>query len=105
VNPDISTWINNDSPGFLPDGTVETAGIAEGGSIPPSSVRTLGEALNEKHISWAYYGGADNAAVQLQHNPYYGSSRPGWGGLLQHLQFRIVCDEDHGRSGAAGCAH
>ena len=61
--------INNDSPGFLPDGTVDTAGIAKGGSIPPINVRTIGEALNEKHISWAYYGGAYNAAVELQHNP------------------------------------
>jgi phospholipase C len=61
--------INNDSPGFLPDGTVDTAGIASGGSVPPTNVRTVGEALNEKHISWAYYGGAYNAAVELQHNP------------------------------------
>lgn len=61
--------VNNDSPGFLPDGTVDTAGIAKGASIPPSDVRTIGEALNQKHISWAYYGGAYNAAVQLQHNP------------------------------------
>ena len=61
--------INNDSPGFLPNGTVDTAGIAKGGSIPPTTVRTIGEALNEKEISWAYYGGAYNAAVELQHNP------------------------------------
>ena len=61
--------VNNDNPGFLPDGTVDTAGIAKGGSIPPSNVRTIGEALNEKNVSWAYYGGAYNAAVQLQHNP------------------------------------
>ena len=61
--------INNDSPGFLPDGTVDTAGIAGGGSVPPSNVRTIGEALNDKGISWAYYGGAYNAAVALQHNP------------------------------------
>lgn len=61
--------INNDSPGFLPDGTVDTAGIASGFSIPPVNVRTLGEALNEKNVSWAYYGGAYNAAVNLQHNP------------------------------------
>ena len=61
--------VNNDSPGFLPDGTIDTAGIAKGGSIPPINVRTIGEALNEKHISWAYYGGAYNAAVELQHNP------------------------------------
>jgi phospholipase C len=61
--------VNNDSPGFLPDGTVDTAGIAKGASIPPINVRTIGEALNEKHIPWAYYGGAYNAAVELQHNP------------------------------------
>ncbi len=61
--------INNDSPGFLPDGTVDTAGITSGGSIPPVNVRTIGEALNEKQISWAYYGGAYNAAVEFQHAP------------------------------------
>jgi phospholipase C len=47
--------VNNDNPGFLPDGTVDTKGIAKGGSVPPSNVRTIGEALNEKNISWAYY--------------------------------------------------
>jgi phospholipase C len=61
--------INNDSPGFLPDGTVDTKGISKGGSIPPVNTHTIGEALNEKDISWAYYGGAYNAAVALQHNP------------------------------------
>jgi len=61
--------INNDSPGFLPDGTVDTKGIAKGGSVPPTNIRTIGDALNEKNISWAYYGGAYNAAVNLQHNP------------------------------------
>ena len=61
--------VNNDSPGFLPDGTVDTPGIANGSSIPPSNVRTLGEALNEKNVSWAYYGGAYNAAVALEQNP------------------------------------
>jgi phospholipase C len=61
--------INNDSPGFLPDGTVDSKGITKGGSLPPSNLRTIGEALNEKGISWAYYGGAYNAAVALEHNP------------------------------------
>ena len=61
--------VNNDNPGFLPDGTVDTAGIAKGGSVPPTNVRTIGDALNEKGISWAYYGGAYNAAVALQHDP------------------------------------
>ena len=58
--------INNDSPGFLPDGTVDTAGAAKGGSIPPINTRMIGDALNEKGISWAYYGGAYSAAVKLQ---------------------------------------
>src|SRR5271157_3227726 len=49
--------INNDNPGFLPDGTVDTGGISKGKSVPPSNVRTIGEALNDKGISWAYYGG------------------------------------------------
>jgi phospholipase C len=61
--------VNNDAPGFMPDGSVDSKGIANGGSIPPTNVRTLGEALNEKQISWAYYGGAYSAAVQLQQNP------------------------------------
>jgi len=57
--------VNNDSPGFLPDGIVDTKGIAGGGSVPPINTRSIGESLNEKGISWAYYGGAYNAAVQL----------------------------------------
>jgi phospholipase C len=61
--------VNNDSPGFLPNGQVDTKGIAGGGSIPPSNVRTIGEALNDQHISWAYYGGAYNAAVALANDP------------------------------------
>ena len=61
--------VNNDNPGFLPNGTVDTAGISKGGSVPPTNVRTIGEALNEKNISWSYYGGAYNAAVTLQSDP------------------------------------
>ena len=67
--PNHFYMVNNDSPGFLPDGTIDGAGIIGGGSIPPTNVRTIGEALNEKNVSWAYYGGAYNAAVALQHNP------------------------------------
>ena len=33
--------------------------------MPPSSLRTIGDALNEKEISWAYYGGGYNAAVRV----------------------------------------
>jgi phospholipase C len=67
--PDHFYLINNDNPGFLPDGTVDTAGIASGDSIPPVNTRTIGEALTDNGISWAYYGGAYNAAIALQHDP------------------------------------
>ena len=61
--------INNDNPGFLPTGAVDTAGIAKGVSVPPTNIRTIGEALNDKGISWAYYGGAYNAAVAVTNDP------------------------------------
>jgi phospholipase C len=52
--------LNNTNPGFLPNGS-----LSGGNNLPPSSVRTIGDALMEKNISWAYYGGAYNAAVAL----------------------------------------
>ena len=70
--PNHYYMINNTNPGFLPNGQVDTAGIATGASIPPSNLRTIGDALNEKSVSWAYYGGAYNAAVNLAN----GSTNP-----------------------------
>jgi phospholipase C len=64
--PNHFYMINNDNPGFLPDGTVDTTGIGKGGSVPPTNIRTIGDELNDKGISWAYYGGAYSAAVKLQ---------------------------------------
>ena len=58
--------LNNINPGFLPNGNPDPSGI------PSSKVRTIGDALNEKSISWAYYGGAYNAAVNLAN----GSTNP-----------------------------
>jgi phospholipase C len=57
--------VNNVSPGFLPDGRIDAAGIATGNRVPPSNLRTIGDALNEKAISWAYYGGGYDAAVRV----------------------------------------
>jgi phospholipase C len=52
--------LNNTNPGFLPNGA-----LSGGTNLPPSSVKTIGDALIEKQISWAYYGGAYNDAVAL----------------------------------------
>src|SRR5262249_58861092 len=57
--------INNLSPGFLPNGTIDTANILSGAAVPPSTLRNIGDALNERGISWAYYGGGYNAAVRV----------------------------------------
>ena len=57
--------INNTRPGFLSNGEIDTAGILAGTSAPPSSVRTIGDALNEKNIDWAFFGGGYNAAVHF----------------------------------------
>jgi phospholipase C len=56
--------INNVAPGFLPNGQIDTAHITAGTAVPPSPLRTIGDALNDKHISWAYFGGGFNAAVR-----------------------------------------
>jgi phospholipase C len=57
--------INNLSPGFLPNGNIDVASILKGSKAPPSGLRTIGDALNEKKISWAYYGGGYDAAVRV----------------------------------------
>jgi acid phosphatase len=57
--------INNTRPGFLSNGNLNMAAITAGTAVPPSSLRTIGDALNEKHIGWAYYGGGYNAATRF----------------------------------------
>ncbi len=58
--PNHFYMLNNVNPGFLPNGA-----LSGGNNVPPSPVRTIGDALNDKQISWAYYGGAYNDAVAL----------------------------------------
>jgi len=57
--------INNTRPGFLSNGDVNTAAIQAGTAVPPSSLRTIGDALNDAGVSWAFYGGGYNAAVRF----------------------------------------
>ena len=57
--------INNMSPGYLPNGKIDSANILSGAKVPPSGLRTIGDALNQKGISWAYYGGGYDAAVRV----------------------------------------
>jgi phospholipase C len=57
--------INNIRPGFKSNGQIDDAAVTAGTKVPPSGIRTIGDALNEKNISWAYYGGGYNAAVRF----------------------------------------
>jgi phospholipase C len=58
--PNHYYMLNNVNPGFLPNGA-----LSGGSNLPPSPLKTIGDALIEKNISWAYYGGAYNDAVAL----------------------------------------
>jgi len=51
--------LNNYNPGYFGDGTnayTDTNPNNYVFTVPPSTVRNIGDALNEKGISWAYYG-------------------------------------------------
>jgi phospholipase C len=54
--------LDNTNPGYFPNGSLVPA---VQNALPPSSVKTIGDALTEKNISWAYFGGAYNDAVVL----------------------------------------
>jgi phospholipase C len=51
--------LDNTNPGDLPNGSPAP------GVLPPSPVKTIGDALSEKKISWAYFGGSYNDAAIL----------------------------------------
>jgi phospholipase C len=59
---DTYYMINNTRPAFLSNGNLNTDAINAGTAAPPSTLRTIGDAMNEKSISWAFYGGGFNAA-------------------------------------------
>jgi phospholipase C len=52
--------LNNYNPGYYGNGASAYADIGNPNetvfTIPPSPLRNIGDALNEKHVSWAYYG-------------------------------------------------
>jgi phospholipase C len=62
--------LNNTAPGFRANGLPQSG--ARGTFVPPSNLRTIGDELLERDISWAYYGGAFDAAIRLAN----GSTKP-----------------------------
>ena len=59
--------LDNTNPGFLPNG-FQAPNPGAQNMIPASPVRTIGDALNEKNITWAYFGGSYNDAVALSND-------------------------------------
>jgi acid phosphatase len=51
--------LNNTNPAYQPNGVLRTAGTF----VPPSNLRSIGDALNERNISWRFYGGGFNRAI------------------------------------------
>jgi phospholipase C len=51
--------VNNYNPGYYGNGTVNTSTF----TVPPSSVPTIGDTLNNAGISWVYYGAGWDAYV------------------------------------------
>ena len=64
--------LNNLNPGFNADGSLNTSPSA----VPPSSVRTIGDALMAKGISFRFYGGGYNDAVAGKPNAYCNICNP-----------------------------
>jgi phospholipase C len=66
--------LNNYNPGYYGDGSSAYADIGNPAetvfTIPPSPLRTIGDALNEKHITWAYFGDQWNAYLANPYNNY-----------------------------------
>lgn len=59
-DPNHYYLLNNYNPGYYGNGSSAYADIGNPNetvfTIPPSPLRNIGDALSEKHISWAYYG-------------------------------------------------
>jgi phospholipase C len=76
--------LNNYNPGYFGRGEnafVDTSAANTVFTIPPSSVRSIGDELLAKDISWKYYGD--------QWNDYAGVGTPGAAGFIPEDQYQI----------------
>ena len=68
--------LNNSNPGYKANGSPS-------GSVPPSSLRSIGDALNEHHITWAFFGAGLKDAAWAADNGVWAGSDPAhaWGAV------------------------
>jgi phospholipase C len=69
--PGLFYLVTNLGPGFSAGGQRLMSNV-----VPPSNVRTIGDALTERNVSWRYYGGGFNAAAAGQPNGYCDNCNP-----------------------------
>jgi phospholipase C len=56
--PNTYYYLNNTNPAYNTDGT-----LASGTNVPPVVMRSIGDSLSDKSISWRFYGGAFNRSL------------------------------------------
>jgi phospholipase C len=57
--PSTYYYLNNTNPALQPNGTLSTSTSL----VPPLVMRSIGDSLSDKGISWRFYGGAYNRAL------------------------------------------
>ena len=62
--------LNNYNPGYVGNGTVDPTDDGPF-TIPPVTIRHIGDALNDAKVSWRYYGENWNDYIQDPTNPLY----------------------------------
>jgi phospholipase C len=80
VNPNCASnhyyLLNNYNPGYFGDGSnayTDNNNANTPFTIPPSNLRSVGDALNDKGIAWAYYGDQWNAYLGDKYQLNYGT--------------------------------
>ena len=79
--------LNNYNPGYYADGTNAATDMNAANSvftIPPSTVRNIGDALLEKSISWKYYGDHWNL---YKNDPYYKNPANAYCNICNFFQY------------------
>jgi phospholipase C len=82
--------LNNYNPGYFGDGSNAYTDTNKDNyvyTVPPSSVRTIGDALIDKGVSWAYYGDQWNAYLQDPYQLQYNSGQDEYCNICNFEQY------------------
>jgi phospholipase C len=82
--------LNNYNPGYFGDGSnayTDTNPNNYVFTVPPSSVRNIGDVLNEKHISWAWYGDQFNVYLTDKYQLEFNSGQDEYCNICNWAQY------------------